>query len=529
MILTEDGNNPFGNIEIDTGPSYTEEMYKDTDSPPDFPWTDSPQTSHGQGNKVALCMEAEVSLQKQHLWLNGIHIQWMFANKSNTFLLFVFAKTDVGSAHASLWGNTVRIKAGAELVLPCKLPIDELVGGEQISFEWFEWKISQEGSDVYRTILQFNDEIPLQEEPTDQRFHLRRATENDCSLVISPVLLEDSGMIFEVNVLVDGVQYGLAKKFIVHVKDSLLMAAEKKFHFSRKPIIHRIHPQVTTIIQTVTVDEESLGSSQPTTENQAPVVSSEPTMKNQDLVVSSEPTMKNQDLVVSSEPTMDNQDLVVSSEPTMENQDLVVSSEPTIENQDLVVSSEPTMENQDLVVSSEPSMENQDLVVSSESTMENQDLVVSSEPTMEIQDLVVSSEPTMENQDLVVSSQPTMENQDQVVSSQPTMENQDPAPEGRMIISLLRQYDTLIYMAILLLMFLSVIGLLYCISYIRRRPKKLYMKNGMEDIEIGRFEKELTPSNSAVINMEMEKPEMDWDDFGMKSPCEFYELEEEYW
>ncbi|XP_073449701.1 uncharacterized protein [Aquarana catesbeiana] len=99
--------------------------------------------------------------------------------------------------------------------------------------------------------------------------HLRltHTTREDCSLVISPLLMEDSGT-YEINVAVNGLQSGPIRKFNVHVIDSPLMTAGKNFNAKRMAMVH--HPVTTSVDeeqmafldkeQTAFVDEEQAAS-----------------------------------------------------------------------------------------------------------------------------------------------------------------------------------------------------------------------------------------------------------------------------
>ncbi|XP_077306435.1 cytochrome P450 4A4-like [Lithobates pipiens] len=188
----------------------------------------------------------------------------------------------------------VEARVGSKLVIPCALTTDGLSGQEQIDFEW---GLTPDATNRYRTLIRRNG-IKLQPGfHHDLRIHLglTRTAREDCSLFISPLLMEDSGT-YEISVAVNGLQNGPIRKFNVHVIDSPLMTAGKNFNSKRMAMVY--HPvstsvdeeqtafgeeqaafvdkeQTGTVLEepTETVDKKSLRASQPVMDTQPSVAS----------------------------------------------------------------------------------------------------------------------------------------------------------------------------------------------------------------------------------------------------------------
>ncbi|XP_077306521.1 uncharacterized protein LOC143926556 [Lithobates pipiens] len=126
----------------------------------------------------------------------------------------------------------VEAKAGSKMVIPCDLTTEGVTGDEMVDFKW---GFTPDGTDSYRTIVQRNDIKLHPGMPHDLRVHLHptHTTQEDCSLVISPLLVEDSG-IYEIQVTVNGAQRGPIQKTKVLVTESPLMSSGKKFSARRE-------------------------------------------------------------------------------------------------------------------------------------------------------------------------------------------------------------------------------------------------------------------------------------------------------
>ncbi|XP_077306601.1 uncharacterized protein LOC143926591 [Lithobates pipiens] len=140
------------------------------------------------------------------------------------------------------------------MVIPCDLTTDGVTGYEKIDYEW---GFKPDGSDGYRTLLRQNDIKLHPEMPHDQRVHLHptHTSQEDCSLVISPLLMEDSGT-YEIHVIVDGARSGPSKKINVHVTDSPLMTAGSKFSRRRQAMVQLSQPMAVAVEEETAPVEE---------------------------------------------------------------------------------------------------------------------------------------------------------------------------------------------------------------------------------------------------------------------------------
>lgn len=101
------------------------------------------------------------------------------------------------------------------MVIPCDLTTNRETGHGKIDYEW---GFTPDGSNNYRTIFRRNDVKLHPGMLHDLRMHLHptHTTQEDCSLVISPLLMEDSGT-YEIHVIVNGARSGPIQKTNVHV------------------------------------------------------------------------------------------------------------------------------------------------------------------------------------------------------------------------------------------------------------------------------------------------------------------------
>ncbi|XP_040217005.1 uncharacterized protein LOC120946241 [Rana temporaria] len=175
-----------------------------------------------------------------------------------------FLQVAVALPHANLPYENVEVRAGSKLVIPCDLTTDGVTGNEKIDFEW---GFTPDGSDRYRTIMRRSDVKLHPEVPPELGVHLypTHPIQEDCSLVINPILMEDSGT-YEIKVIVNSAQRGPIRKTKVHVTDSPLMTAGKKFSARRTAMVQFLEP-ITTAEEEQTAGMEE-GQARPVVEGQ---------------------------------------------------------------------------------------------------------------------------------------------------------------------------------------------------------------------------------------------------------------------